>query len=103
MKILLVCCAGMSTSMLVKRMSDVAEKKGIDADISACPLGEAQGSFKNYDIVMLGPQVRYEKKKVENEVQGALPVVDINMKDYGMMNGEKVLETAIETINNFKK
>ncbi len=36
--IMLVCSAGMSTSLLVTKMQKAAEAKGIDSDISLCPL-----------------------------------------------------------------
>lgn len=36
MKILLVCCAGMSTSMLVQRMDKAAKAKGIDVSNNRC-------------------------------------------------------------------
>ena len=45
---------------------------------------------------MLGPQVKYMKKQFEDKVAGTDTKMDvINMQDYGMMNGEKVLKTAL--------
>ncbi len=46
----------------------------------------------------LGPQVRYQKAEVEEIVNGRIPVLVINMKDYGSMNGKAVLETALAAI-----
>lgn len=40
-KILLVCNAGMSTSMLVQRMEKAATEKGIEAEIIALPITDA--------------------------------------------------------------
>ena len=39
MNILLVCAAGMSTSLLVNRMNDAAQEKGIEVHIEAHPVG----------------------------------------------------------------
>ncbi|MBC1890148.1 PTS sugar transporter subunit IIB, partial [Listeria booriae] len=50
------------------------------------------------DIVMLGPQVRYQKPQVDELVQGRIPVIVIDMKDYGMLNGKAVLEKAFAEI-----
>ena len=48
---------------------------------------------------MLGPQVRFLKAQFEGKVAGKnIPVTVIDMKDYGMMNGENVLQTAIQLI-----
>lgn len=38
--IVLCCAAGMSTSMLVQRMQDAAQKKGVEVSIKAVPVAE---------------------------------------------------------------
>lgn len=96
-KILLVCNAGMSTSMLVAKMKKAAEKDGIEVSIEANPLSDAKAQIQETDIVLLGPQIRYELDNVR-KIAGSTPVEAIDMKDYGMMNGEKVLKHALEVI-----
>ncbi len=97
--ITLICAAGMSTSMLTQRMQKAAEKKGVEVNIIALP----ESKFRNYkektDVLLLGPQVRYlyDEIKAEFEPKG-LKVAVIDMRDYGMMNGEKVLEDAIKLL-----
>ena len=101
--IMLVCAAGMSTSLMVNRMKKAAEIKGIEADIFAIPAGEADSylSEKKVDVVLLGPQVRFMKSQFEEKVAPLGIALDvIQMVDYGMMNGEKVLEQAIRLMNN---
>ena len=98
-KILLVCNAGMSTSMLVARMKKAAEAKGIDASIEAKALSVAKKEIAEMDIVLLGPQIRYELNNVK-KIAGSVPVEAIDMKDYGALNGEKVLERALEVIGS---
>lgn len=96
--IMLVCAAGMSTSMLVTKMQKAAEAKGMDADIFAVSANEADASLssKDVDVLLLGPQVRFMKSQFEKKVADKGIAVDvINMQDYGMMNGEKVLDSAI--------
>ena len=95
--ILLVCTAGMSTSMLVNKMKKAAEESGIEANIEAKSLAEAKKQIAEADIVLLGPQIRYELKNVQ-KIAGDTPVEAIDMMDYGMMNGKKVLEHALEVI-----
>ena len=59
--IMLVCAAGMSTSMLVKKMEDAATKDGIEAKIFATSASDAHDKLDSEkpDVLMLGPQVRY--------------------------------------------
>ena len=99
MNILLVCAAGMSTSLLVNRMKVAATNKGIDVQIEAHPIGSIEQYGDNADVILLGPQVRYDLKKVQAEYPEK-PVEVINMQDYGMMNGEKVLDHALEIGKN---
>ena len=97
-KILLVCAAGMSTSMLVKRMIDHATAISLEVNISALAITEAKGKIKNneVDVVLLGPQV--QKPEIEAVAQGKMPVAVIEMKDYGTMNGQAVLEFAMKLL-----
>lgn len=94
--ITLVCAAGMSTSMLVKKMQDVAKDEGIDVHIIAM----SANSFTTYkeptEILLLGPQVSYMLPKMKGEYEPkGMKVSVINMMDYGTMNGAKVLHDAL--------
>ena len=96
----LFCAAGMSTSLLVTKMQNAAKARGIDADIEAFPQGQLKDRIKGIDIALLGPQVGYTLEKVKPVCEAAgVPVAVIPMVDYGMMNGEKVLDFAL----NLKK
>ncbi|MCD8797189.1 PTS sugar transporter subunit IIB [Mammaliicoccus sciuri] len=93
-KILLVCSAGMSTSMLVKKMQDTANKEGKEYEVEALALSEAKTKVDEVDVILLGPQVRFQKAQVEKVANGKVPVDVIDMQQYGMMDGEGVLKHA---------
>ena len=101
--ILLVCSAGMSTSMLVKRMQEAADKKGLETNIWAVGDSDSVDEIKKADIVLLGPQVRYLESKMKDRVNNKIPVSVIDMRVYGTMNGEKALESAEKTLEEFNK
>ena len=92
---LLVCAAGMSTSLLVNRMKETAETKEIEFQIEAHPVGQIEKYGEAADVILLGPQVRYELKNVKKMFLDK-PVEIINMQDYGTMNGAKVLDTDLK-------
>ncbi|KRM97625.1 cellobiose-specific PTS system IIB component [Loigolactobacillus rennini DSM 20253] len=96
--IMLVCAAGMSTSLLVSKMQKAAQAKNVDAEIFATAASDADNELdkRHPDVLMLGPQVRYMLKNFQTRLD--IPVEVINMQDYGMMNGEKVLNEALQTI-----
>lgn len=97
-KILLVCAAGMSTSILVNKMKESAVKKGIEVDINAMAASEASNVINEVDVVLLGPQVRYQLKSIKDMAKGRIPVKVIDMLSYGKMDGEAVLNDALALI-----
>jgi PTS system cellobiose-specific IIB component len=98
-KILLVCAAGMSTSLLVEKMKAHAKEIGEEIDIEALSISEASDKIAHVDIVMLGPQVRYQEKQIKEMADGRIPVTVIDMMDYGKMDGAAVLTKALATIH----
>lgn len=101
MVIRLFCAAGMSTSVLVKKMQEAAKQKGKDADIAAYPISEMERMVDGTDVALLGPQVGFqlEKAKAICEPKG-VPVDVIPMQDYGMRNGMNVLKFAYQMAKN---
>ncbi|MFA9375312.1 MAG: PTS sugar transporter subunit IIB [Lachnotalea sp.] len=98
--ITLVCAAGMSTSMLMAKMQKSANAQGMEAKIIAM----SEAKFESYDeptnVLLLGPQISYleDDLRKKYEPQG-MKVKVINMMDYGMMNGEKVLKDALALLD----
>ncbi|AGF58668.1 PTS system cellobiose-specific IIB component [Clostridium saccharoperbutylacetonicum] len=94
--ITLICAGGFSTSMLVSNMEEAAKDKGVDVVIRAI----AESKFVEYendtDILLLGPQVGYLLEEIkERYVSKKMKIAVIDSIDYGMMNGEKVLNDAL--------
>jgi Phosphotransferase system cellobiose-specific component IIB len=100
-KILLACAGGYSTSMLVSRMQDAAKKKGIEVEIDAVATSRIAQEIENISVIMLGPQMGHNEDKFRKEYGHRVPVATINMVDYGMMDGEKVLTTTLKLIEGF--
>lgn len=100
MRILLCCAAGMSTSLLVKKMQDAARARGVEAEISSASLDEVARHLDQVDVLLLGPQVRYKlaQLKKEGEARG-IPVEVIRPEDYGRADGEKVLDFALQLLS----
>jgi len=96
MKIKIFCSAGMSTSMLVSRMQSAAKARGLDAEIDTYPESTIDEETEDCDVALLGPQVRFMLNKAKEVCDPkGVPVDVIAMQDYGMINGEKVLDAAL--------
>jgi PTS system cellobiose-specific IIB component len=84
MKVLLVCAAGMSTSILMKKLEKYAATQNIDFQIEAVGLNAYKDVCSKYDCILMGPQVGYRKDEV---VKGSGKPVDvIKPQDYGIGN-----------------
>lgn len=90
-KIFLFCNAGMSTSMLVNKMKEAAAQDNYDAEIHAYPVSEVEKYGAEADIVLLGPQIRFNQGKVKSKLPN-IPVEVIEIADYGSMNGKAVID-----------
>lgn len=100
-KVYLFCSAGMSTSMLSSNMQDVANQHNLPIKVAAFPHNKLEEiiSEDRPDCILLGPQVKYMyEETVEQFGSQGIPIAVIDQGDYGMMNGEKVLKSAIRLI-----
>ncbi len=95
-RIMLACSAGMSTSLLVTKMEAAAKENGIEAKIWAISEAQIDQEVGNFDVLLLGPQVRFMLEKAKKIVGDSAPVEVINMTHYGMCNGKAVLDRALE-------
>ncbi len=94
LRIMLACALGMSTSILVQRMQDAAREQGKDYTIWAADQSSIESELGNFDVVLLGPQVRHILRKVRKTVGDAAPVDVIEPRAYGRGDGAKVIAQA---------
>lgn len=96
MKIFLCCSAGMSTSMLVKKMKDAAVEQGVECSINAYSISEFEASLADNDVCLVAPQVKfkYEEFKARAEATGKICGL-IDMTHYGMLRGDLILQQAV--------
>ena len=72
-KVLLICAGGMSTGIL--------EAVGMSA---------YEDVYKNYDVILLGPQVSYKKSEIEQNTQK--PIAVIPAYDYAIGNVANIMK-----------
>ena len=92
MKILLVCSAGTSTSLVVDSIKKFWKTNNINGNtIDAYGVAEAAGIAKNYDVVLLGPQVRFQLSAVKGWVEGKnIPVDVMAPQHYALAKAEEI-------------
>lgn len=98
--IILFCAAGMSTSMLIAKIEKAAKARGLEVKVNAYPESQLNKYVEDADVVLIGPQIRYALAKIKKVCdEKNIPVEPINPQDYGMMNGEKVLDQALRLVS----
>lgn len=98
-KIVLLCSAGMSTSMLVKKIREAAVKESYECTVDAYGVSEASNVVPDADCVLIGPQVRFQLDKLKKNYPDK-KIESIDMMAYGRMDGQKVLAQAKKLIGD---
>jgi len=95
-KIKLFCAAAMSTGILAQKMQKAGLERGLDITVEAFPESTLDAQTDDCTVALLGPQVGHmlTASKAICEPKG-VPVDVISFMDYGLMNGEKVLDFAL--------
>lgn len=97
-KIYLFCNAGMSTSILAERMQEAADEKKLAIQIEAISFSDMEKTMEEDcpDIILLGPQIKYMYNDICSRYASYhRPIAVIDSVDYGMMDGERVLQKAL--------
>lgn len=98
-KILIACVSGMSTSILVHQMRKVAAKYDYKIEITYAAQLDIEEEARGKDIVLLGPQLRTAKNRFTKLLADTnTPVVAVPIQYFADMDGEKVLQFAINSI-----
>lgn len=102
MRIMLACAAGMSTSILVRKMREAAKSENKDYEIWAVPVNDVENQMGNFDVLLLGPQVASSLNRLKALVGEKIPVGAIAYRDYGLCKAENVLKFAEDLMKEMK-
>lgn len=90
MKILLMCYGGLSTGLMKVRLEEQAKLHGYeDVVVDATAISEVENDLKDYDVYLLGPQVRYAYDDIKAMAKDRL-VIAIQASDFGLMRADNV-------------
>ena len=97
-RIYLFCSAGMSTSLVARRMQEVADKHSLPVEVKAFPDNKIDIIVEEFhpDIILLGPQVKFKLEETASKYEPKGAVIDL--EDYGKVDGERILKRAIKIL-----
>lgn len=93
MNILLLCNAGLSTSIVVAKMKNELGEDRKDWKIEAHAADEIDEYIDQFDVVLIGPQIGYRYEQLKQTIHK--PIAQISQLDYALGNGKNVLMQAI--------
>lgn len=96
MRILLVCNAGMSSSILVKSMQAYAKSINFPMQIEAVSSSSIGDEIGHWDACLVGPQISYAVEEFQEILQ--IPVAAIAMKSYAVADGKAVFMQARDLV-----
>ena len=92
MKILVVCNAGMSSSILVKNIKNVACQNNQEVVVTAMGVSNIVNEKGKWDVCLVAPQISYAVEEVKEKL--GIPTVAIDMRVYAMADGKGALDQA---------
>ena len=101
-KVVLVCAAGMSSSLLEEKIRQAAASAGKEMELKA--VDATRMALWDYDrdrmdVILIAPQVRFKKKSILAKAEPlGIVVQDIDTVAYGMVEGEKIFKQVLEAL-----
>ena len=95
--VMLACSMGMSTNMMAEAMNKAAAARGIEARVWAVPESKTAEHAAEADVILLGPQLSFRLDAMRAQYPG-IPMDCIEMRTYGMMDGDAALDQALGLI-----
>ena len=104
----LFCAGGASTSILARKMRESAERRGLEVTVTFGGVHNLEQmkpkELEECDVALLGPQVGFSKMYVEQKcLDAGVPLEVIPMRDYGMCDGDAVLDLALGLMQKAKR
>jgi cellobiose PTS system EIIB component len=102
-KVVLVCAAGMSSSLLEDKIRQAASDSGRAMElraVDATTMSMWDYAKDTMDVILVAPQVRFKKRGIiaQAEPHGVV-VEDIDTIAYGMVDGEKIFNQVLDAFN----
>lgn len=101
-RVVLVCAAGMSSSLIEEKIKHAAEAAGKQMELKA--VDSTRMAFWDYDqermdIILVAPQVRFKKRSIIDKAEPlGIIVQDIDTIAYGMCDGEKIFAQVLDAL-----
>ena len=98
-KILLACSSAMTTSFFAQKLNQGAQLLNLFYDFDAVSTGRVIEVGKQYDMILLAPQVGFMKKEFQNYF-GGKPVLEVPGRLYGSYDVKGILQMTERALHD---
>lgn len=99
MNIMLCCGAGMSSGFLAQRARQAAKKRKLSVSVDARAESEVAQYLKSIQVLMVGPHYANRLESFQKMAQPyGVPVLIIPQDIYATLNGDAILDLAMEQV-----
>lgn len=99
MKLMLSCIGGISTNLLVEQIKIAAEERNFNCEVWSVPETMIEKEIGKFDVLLISMPIN--KEKVAKLLEGKYPVNNIAFGEYTTLNGNAVLDHAIQLYTDF--
>ena len=86
----------------MNKMTDWCKKNGTDLEVKAVPVADCAVIYKEYDCLLIGPQMAYKLTEVQR-IAPERPVDTINPQDYALGRVDNIMKRVNELVNGGKQ
>jgi len=99
-RIVLICSAGVSTNMLVRRMEHEAARLGYPCSVTFYPIQEVKEAAQFADVMLLAPQSAFELPEIQVKYPNVKSAV-IPKDLYASIDSVKILDLAQKIVGDY--
>lgn len=99
-RVLLFCTAGMTTSFFAEKLNDVAKILDLDYEFHAVSVSDVYAEARNYEVILIAPQVAYEEKNLRERIRDRL-ILRIPVKIFASYDANGCIEFVRESLQEY--
>ncbi len=99
-RIVLLCSAGVSTNLLVRRMEHEAARLGYPCSVCFYPIAEIKEAVEFADVLLLAPQSAHQLAELQVRYPN-IPSAVIPQKLYAAIDAEAILDLAQKVAGDY--
>ena len=100
-RVLLFCTAGLTTSFFAEKLNDISKILEMDYVFHAVSVNDVYACAKDYDVILIAPQVAYEEKNLRERIPDKL-ILRIPTAVFATYNANGCIEFVRDSLKEYR-